>query len=135
MVSTEAMLHNLGQYDSMESVQFSHIFASHNDYDLKIKAAVLVQSANRLENIISPQMRNVIKREILKTLSVATEETPTDFAEDSGEYLGLENDRQEFKSSFFIAPQNAKEQSQPVNIMSFHWTALHIYVSTVSLSV
>lgn len=112
----EELLEVLGLYgEKKDSDLLDRIVARENDSIVK-KVAVLVQSGNRLENVISRQMQNAIKREILKTLSLATDET-TDFVEDNGEYLGIENDRQEFKYSFFIAPQNAKEQNQPVNIM------------------
>jgi hypothetical protein len=82
---------------------------------LLVKIATLVQSCNRLEDVINPSMQNVIKREIIASLSVETE-GDTDLEEDNGIYLGIENNRQEFKTSFFHAPQTAKEQRQHINI-------------------
>jgi hypothetical protein len=61
-------------------------------------------------------MQNVIKREIIKCLAIETE-GDTDLEEENGVYLGIENDRQEFKTSFFHAPASAKEQNQKLTIM------------------
>lgn len=80
------------------------------------KVAILVQSSNRLQDFISKPMKDVIKREIVKTLSIDEGEN-ADFDKGNGVYLGMESDRQEFKSSFFTAPSSAKEQRQPVTIM------------------
>lgn len=79
------------------------------------KIAILVQSCNRIDDVISKAMQNVIKREITKNLAVETE-GETDLEEENGSYLGIENSRQEFKTSFFYAPSNSKEQRQEVNI-------------------
>ena len=46
----------------------------------------------------------------IKCLAIETE-GETDLEEENGVYLGIENDRQEFKTSFFHAPANAKEQN------------------------
>ena len=86
------------------------------DDQLLRRVAVLVQAANRIQDVVSKSVRNVIKREIVSSLSLATEES-ANLEEDNGEYLGMENARQEFKTSFFTAPQNAREQRQPLNIM------------------
>lgn len=80
------------------------------------KIAILVQSCNRIDHVISKSMQNVIKREIIKCLAIEAE-GETDLEEENGTYLGIENDRQEFKTSFFHAPANAKEQNQKLTIM------------------
>ena len=88
------------------------------DHSTKAQAlamATLVQSCNRLKEVINPAMQNIIKREIVSSLAVETE-GETDLEEENGIYLGIENDRQEFKTSFFHAPQSAKEQRQEINI-------------------
>ena len=87
-----------------------------DDDELIQKIAILVQSCNRIEHVISKSMQNVIKREIIKSLAIETE-GETDLEEENGVYLGIENDRQEFKTSFFQAPVNAKEQNQRLTIM------------------
>ena len=93
----------------------SEIIESDDD-ELIQKIAILVQSCNRIEHVISKSMQNVIKREIIKSLAIETE-GETDLEEENGVYLGIENDRQEFKTSFFQAPVNAKEQNQKLTIM------------------
>ena len=80
------------------------------------KIAILVQSCNRIDHVISKSMQNVIKREIIKCLAIEAE-GETDLEEENGTYLGIENDRQEFKTSFFHAPANAKEQNQKLTIL------------------
>ena len=88
-----------------------------NDEDELIhKIAILVQSCNRIDHVISKSMQNVIKREIIKCLAIEAE-GETDLEEENGTYLGIENDRQEFKTSFFHAPKNAKEQNQKLTIL------------------
>ena len=86
-----------------------------NEDAFLVKLAILVQSSNRLQDVINSSMQNIIKREIISLLAVDSD-GETDLEEENGVYLGMENDRQEFKTSFFHAPQNAKEQRQYVNI-------------------
>lgn len=83
--------------------------------ELLKKVAVLVQSCNRIDHVISKSMQNVIKREIIKSLSIDMA-GEADLEEGNGSYLGIENSRQEFKTSFFHAPANAKEQNQHLTI-------------------
>ena len=88
----------------------------HEEKDpLLTKIAILVQSCNRIDDVISKSMQNVIKREVIKCLSFETE-GDTDLEEENGIYLGLESNRQEFKTSFFFAPADAKEQNQKINV-------------------
>jgi len=100
--------------DDSKNEDLSDIIMESNDKLLK-KVAILVQSCNRIDDVISKSMQNVIKREIIKCLSIETE-GETDLEEENGIYLGIENNRQEFKSSFFHAPANAKEQNQKITI-------------------
>lgn len=79
-----------------------------------VQLAQLVQSCNRIDDVY-PAIKNVIKLEITKYLSVNTGDN-TDFEEVSGPNLGIENSRQEFKTSFFFAPSNAVQQNQEKNI-------------------
>ena len=88
-----------------------------NDQDELIhKIATLVLSCNRIDHVISKSMQNVIKREIIKCLAIEAE-GDTNLEDENGTYLGLENDRQEFKTSFFHAPKDAKEQNQKRTIL------------------
>lgn len=101
--------------DDSQNDYLSEIIDSTED-DLIKKIAVLVQSCNRIDDVISKSMQNVIKREIIKCLAIETE-GETDLEEENGIYLGIENDRQEFKTSFFHAPKDAKEQNQKLTIL------------------
>ena len=95
--------------------ELSDIIESDEEELIK-KIAILVQSCNRIDHVICKSMQNVIKREIIKCLAIEAE-GETDLEEENGTYLGIENDRQEFKTSFFHAPTNAKEQNQKLTIM------------------
>lgn len=101
-----------GKDDSNEALD--DIIKGCNDQLLK-KIAILVQSCNRIDDVISKAMQNVIKREITKYLAIETE-GETDLEEENGSYLGIENSRQEFKTSFFYAPATAKEKNQEINV-------------------
>lgn len=101
--------------DDSKNDELSDIIHSDSDELIK-KIAILVQSCNRIDHVISKSMQNVIKREIIKCLAIETE-GETDLEEENGTYLGIENDRQEFKTSFFHAPANAKEQNQKLTIL------------------
>ena len=101
--------------DDSKNDELSEIIHSDSDELIK-KIAILVQSCNRIDHVISKSMQNVIKREIIKCLAIETE-GETDLEEENGVYLGIENDRQEFKTSFFHAPTNAKEQNQSLTIL------------------
>lgn len=94
--------------------KLSEVIVNEKD-ELLRKIAILVQSCNRIDDVISKSMQNVIKREIIKSLAIETE-GDTDLEEENGIYLGIENSRQEFKTSFFHAPANAKEQNQRINV-------------------
>ena len=79
-----------------------------------VRLAKLIQSCNRIDDVY-PAIKTVIKREITKFLAVETEDN-TDFEEAVGPNLGVENSRQEFKTSFFFAPADAHERNQEKTI-------------------
>lgn len=101
--------------DDSKNDQLSEIIHSDSE-ELIRKIAILVQSCNRIDHVISKSMQNLIKREIIKCLAIETE-GETDLEEENGTYLGIENDRQEFKTSFFFTPANAREQNQKLTIL------------------
>lgn len=81
------------------------------------RLARLVQTANSMQGIMSDASVNVIKREIIKTLSLETE-NETDL-EDGGNYLGIESGTLEFKSSFVYPSNNnmqPNETAQELNV-------------------
>ena len=115
IVRRERIIAILQAYGSTSNAEILDDIIDNEDDELLVKLATLVQSCNRLEEVINRSMQNVIKREIIANLAVETE-GETDLEEDNGIYLGIENNRQEFKTSFFHAPANAKEQRQEINI-------------------
>ena len=86
-----------------------------SDFDTQIpvlaRLARLIQTANSLQGTLSGAGINVIKREIIRALSLETE-NDTDLEADSGTYLGLESGTQEFKTSF-IYPSGQNMQPNP----------------------
>lgn len=83
------------------------------------RLARLIQTANSMQDILSGSARNVIHREIIRTLSLETE-TDTDLEADRGTYLGIESGTQEFKTSMVYPPDNhmkPDEYAQNTNIM------------------
>lgn len=88
-----------------------------NENETLSRIASLVQSYNRLSGLLETKTLRGIKKQILNHLSVVTNGDST--LELSNELEGLfgdEDDMKEFKTSFFEAPANAKEQRQFHNI-------------------
>lgn len=80
--------------------------------------AQLIQSANRMKGILTPGALSVIKHEILKALSIESEED-TDLEADSGTYIGIESSTMEFKTSVIYEPGKTdipNETAQNFNI-------------------
>lgn len=105
----------LRAYDDGEDSEFlSSVINSPTSDDSMRRLASLIQSSNRIDSLY-PGIRNVIKREITRFLSLETDDN-IDLEEASGLNLGVENSRQEFKTSFFFAPADAREQNQEKTI-------------------
>lgn len=82
------------------------------------RLARLIQMANSMHGTLSEATINVIKREIIRTLSLETE-SDTDLEADSGTYLGMESGTVEFKSSFVYPSNNGMQPNlteQEVNV-------------------
>ncbi len=67
--------------------------------------ARLIQLSNGMKELVSGASMSVIKREIVKTLSINTEED-ADLEAANGNYLGVESDTIEFKQSFVYPPDS-----------------------------
>lgn len=83
------------------------------------KLARLIQTANSMQDTLSGSALNVIRREIIRTLSIETE-NDADLEADKGIYLGVESGTLEFKTSIVYPPDNnmqPDEYSQSVNVM------------------
>lgn len=70
-----------------------------------INIARLIHSCNIIGEIVPASTKNIIKREIVKNLSLEMEDE-TNLEEGNGIYLGIENLHQEFKTSFVYPPDN-----------------------------
>lgn len=70
------------------------------------RIAQLIQSSNRMQQVLSPAALNVIKHEIIKQLSIENE-TDTDLEADSGTYIGMESSTMEFKTSIVYDPSQS----------------------------
>lgn len=93
-----------------------------HDYEEKIpmiaRLARLIQMANSMHGTLSEASINVIKREIIRTLSLETE-SDTDLEADSGTYLGMESGTVEFKTSIVYPSGNnghPNQTEQEVNV-------------------
>ena len=79
------------------------------------KLATLVQSANHLSSVISVNLLDKIKKEILSNLSIDSEDQ-TSFDDNKGTFYGNEDITKEFKTSFFEAPDNSRNK-QNFNVL------------------
>ena len=83
------------------------------------RLALLVQTANTMQGTLSEATLNVIRREIIKTLSIETE-NDADLEADGGIYLGIESGTQEFKTSMVYPSNNhmqPDEYAQNLNVL------------------
>lgn len=83
------------------------------------RLARLIQTANSMQDTLSGAALNVIRREIIHTLSIETE-NDADLEADKGIYLGVESGTLEFKTSIVFPPDNKMqpdEYTQNVNVM------------------
>ena len=83
------------------------------------RLARLIQTANAMQDTLSGSALNVIKREIIKTLSIETE-NDADLEAASGTYLGVESGTQEFKTSIIFPSNNnmqPDEYTQNMNVL------------------
>ena len=83
------------------------------------RLARLIQTANSMQRTLSGAALNVIRREIIHTLSIETE-NDADLEADKGIYLGVESGTLEFKTSIVFPPDNnmqPDEFAQSMNVM------------------
>ena len=82
------------------------------------RLARLIQTANSMQGTLSGSALNVIRREIIHTLSIETE-NDADLEADKGIYLGVESGTLEFKTSIVFPPDNnmqPDEFTQSMNV-------------------
>ena len=83
------------------------------------RLARLIQTANSMQDTLSGSALNVIRREIIHTLSIETE-NDADLEADKGIYLGVESGTLEFKTSIVFPPDNNMQPddfAQSMNVM------------------
>lgn len=95
----------LKAYDNESDYTGLEAIITDSDDETLIKIAKLIQSCNIIGSVIPASTKNIIKREITKSLSMETEDE-TNLDEENGIYLGIENLHQEFKTSFVYPPDN-----------------------------
>lgn len=90
----------LKEYGKKENSEVLALAISNFEESLPIIArlARLIQTANTMQGTLSDASVNVIRREIIKTLSLETE-NDADLESESGVYLGIESGTVEFKTS------------------------------------
>jgi len=111
-----SLLRNYDQSSEENDKAIESIIAECADEQIA-RIASLVQSRCRISSIMNKSIDGLIKREIMRCLSIATDGAP-DLEADSGTYIGVESSTQEFKTSFFEAPKSAKEQNQEITIFN-----------------
>lgn len=111
------LLREYGKTD--ESEILNETIDSENSSEELVRLAKLIQAANRLSMLTAGSTQTVIKREIIKSLSIEANDD-TDMEADSGVYLGVESGSMEFKQSFVYPPNNgmqAQPHTQANNVM------------------
>lgn len=115
-----AVIDILREYGNPEYSQKLADYISQEESDMQLisKLARLVQASNSIQESLTSASVNVIKREIIRSLSIETEETAQLEAEDRI-YLGSEGQTVEFKTSIVFPPDNnmiANQQLQTQNV-------------------
>ena len=117
-LSVIQLLKEYGKKDNSEILS-STILNFQDSLPMLSRLARLIQTANSMQGILSDSSLNVIRREIIKTLSMETE-NDTDLEADGGIYLGVESGTQEFKTSMVYPANNqmqADEYTQNHNVL------------------
>lgn len=104
-------------YGNPQSQDFISKVIDEKDDRILTHIALLVQSCGSLRGVINKSMEGVIKREILQCLTVGQDGNPN-YEEEAGTNIGVEGSTIEFKTSFFEAPADAKEQNQEITIFN-----------------
>lgn len=117
-LSVVQLLKEYGRKDNSE-VLAKTIENFQETFPLLARLARLIQTANSMQGTLSDASVNVIRREIIKTLSIETE-NEADLEAESGSYLGVESGTQEFKTSMVFPPNNnmqPDEATQNINVL------------------
>ena len=99
-----------------DSRLLSEIILSDNDA-LVIKLARILQSYNRIKDIVPEKTLSDLKQEMIKELSFDSE-TQSSLDEDEDENLGMEDKTKEFKSSFIFPADKSQHMSANIKLQS-----------------
>ena len=99
-----------------DSRLLSEIIQSENDA-LVIKLARILQSYNRIKDIVPEKTLSDLKQEMIKELSLDSE-TQSTLDEDEEENLGMEDKTKEFKSSFIFPADKSQHMSANMKMQS-----------------
>jgi len=97
----------LKEYGSDDERYLHDVIEGEKDETI-ISIAKLILSANRTRDVVSPGVRNILCREILKKLALQMESVE-DIEEIMAEYLGIEDAHKEFKTSFVYPPDSGMQ--------------------------
>lgn len=90
--------------------------------------ARLIQTSNTLQGTLSEVGLNIIKREIIRTLSLETEDE-ADLEAENKVFIGVESGTMEFKASF-IYPAGNNMQPEPTTQMKFIFKGLCAFLNS-----
>lgn len=76
------------------------------------RIARIIQTSNSMQEIVTDASLNVLKREVIKTLQLETDDE-SDLESEKGIYLGVESGSMEFKESIVFPPNNGMEADEP----------------------
>lgn len=99
-----------------DSHLLSEIIMSENDA-LVIKLAKILQSFNRIKDIVPEKTLSDLKMEMIKELSLDSD-TQSSLDEDEDENLGMEDKTKEFKSSFIYPADKSQHMSANMKLQS-----------------
>lgn len=75
------------------------------------RIARIIQTSNSMQEIVTDASINVLKREVIKTLQLETDDQ-SDLESEKGIYLGVESGSMEFKESIVFPPDNGMEANE-----------------------
>ncbi len=111
-LSVIELLKEYGRKDDSEKLS-NTIHQFKDKLPMLARLARLIQTSNAMQDTLSGASLNVIKREIIKTLSIETE-NDADLEADGGIYLGIESGTQEFKTSMVYPSDNHMQPDEYV---------------------
>lgn len=98
--------------DGNEDVLVKTMQDFEEDMPALARIARIIQTSNSMREILTGASINVLKREVIKTLQLETDDE-SDLEGEKGIYLGVESGSVEFKESIVFPPDNGMEADEP----------------------